>query len=268
MIHTTFFYLTLLALLTGCQSPNPRRYDCLHTSDHIHIDGRLDDTAWQHAPWTDAFVDIRGPSHPKPRYETRAKMLWDEKYLYIAAHLVEPHVWATLRNRDDIVFHDPDFEIFIDPDGDYRDYYEIEINAHNTIFDLLLVRTYRDGGPARIDWNLNGMHSAVFVDGTLNDPHDKDRGWSIEFALPWTALAEHANRPCPPNPGDTWRADFSRVEWRIDTSNGRYNKVPNASEDNWVWSPQGVVDMHIPQTWGYVRFLAADAPPVRLGGES
>jgi hypothetical protein len=28
-------------------------------------------------------------------------------------------------------------------------------------------------------------------------------------------------------------------------------------EDNWVWSPQGVVDMHRPETWGYVQFSTA-----------
>ena len=25
-------------------------------------------------------------------------------------------------------------------------------------------------------------------------------------------------------------------------------------EDNWVWSPQGVVNMHYPEMWGYVQF--------------
>ena len=25
-------------------------------------------------------------------------------------------------------------------------------------------------------------------------------------------------------------------------------------EDNWVWSPQGLVDMHVPERWGVVQF--------------
>lgn len=248
--------LALVVLLcTGCQAPIPRHYECARATGPIVIDGRLDETVWQRAAWTEPFVDIRGASHPKPLYETRAKLLWDDKHLYIAAKLDEPHVWATLRNHDEIVFNDPDFEIFLDPDGDACNYYEIEVNALNTIFDLLLVRTYRKGGPARHDWNLAGLKSAVHIDGTLNDSRDTDRGWSVEFALPWPALAEHATCPCPPRPGDTWRAGFSRVEWTIDTANGDYRKVPNTPEDNWVWSPQGVIDMHIPQTWGFVKFV-------------
>ncbi len=29
------------------------------------------------------------------------------------------------------------------------------------------------------------------------------------------------------------------------------------SEDNWVWSPQGVIDMHRPESWGIVQFSTA-----------
>jgi hypothetical protein len=187
-------------------------------------------------------------------------MLWDDEYLYIAAQLEEPHVWGTLKKHDEIVFHDNDFEIFIDPDGDCRDYYEIEINPLGTIFDLLLERTYADGGPALHDWNLEGLKSAVHVDGTLNDPSDVDRGWSVEFALPWSSLAEYANGPPPPQEGAAWRMNFSRVEWRQRIVDGRYEKIPDTPENNWVWSPQHVVNMHVPQCWGYVWFSRAEAP--------
>jgi hypothetical protein len=218
------------------------------------IDGRSDEPSWAAAPWTEAFRDIEGDRKPKPPLQTRAKMLWDDTYLYIAAELEESHVWATLKEHDQIVFQDNDFEIFIDPDGDSREYYELEINAFNTIFDLFLVRTYIEGGPALHGWDCKGMKSAVFVDGTLNDPSDTDRGWSVELALPWTSLAEAAHRPAPPHDGDTWRMNFSRVEWQTRIVNGRYEKVPGTKEDNWVWSPQGVIDMHRPERWGYVCF--------------
>ena len=74
------------------------------------IDGKLDDPAWNDAPWTDDFVDIEGDAKPKPRFRTRAKMLWDDQNLYIAAELEEPYVWATLREHDSVIFRDPDFE--------------------------------------------------------------------------------------------------------------------------------------------------------------
>jgi len=35
---------------------------------------------------------------------------------------------------------------------------------------------------------------------------------------------------------------------------GRYRKLPGLKEDNWVWSPQHVINMHVPEQWGLVRF--------------
>src|SRR5690348_687777 len=70
----------------------PRGYVCYRARDPIKIDGKLDDAAWRDAPWTDDFVDIEGDRRPRPRFRTRAKMLWDEKYFYIGAELEEPHV--------------------------------------------------------------------------------------------------------------------------------------------------------------------------------
>ena len=66
------------------------------------------------------------------------KMLWDDQYLYIAADLEEPHVWATLTAHDSVIFRDNDFEVFLNPTGDSVNYFEFEINALNTGWDLFL----------------------------------------------------------------------------------------------------------------------------------
>jgi len=235
----------------------PRRYTCHRARSPVVIDGRLDEPAWADAPWTEPFVDIEGEAGPRPRLATRARMLWDDRCFYIGASLEEPHVWGTLTQHDQIVFQDNDFEVFIDPDGDTRQYYEVEINTLNTVFDLFLERTYIDGGPAHHEWDLQGLKTAVHVDGTLGDPSDTDDGWSVELALPWSSLAEYAHQPAPPREGDVWRVNFSRVEWRHRIVEGRYQKVPDTREDNWVWSPQGRINMHLPERWGYVTFSAA-----------
>jgi hypothetical protein len=241
---------------------HPRGYVCCRAERPITIDGLLDDPAWQAVPWTEPFVDIEGNSKPRPRFRTRAKMLWDDNYFYVAAELEEPHVWATLTEHDSVIFQDPDFEVFIDPDGDSHEYYEFEINALNTGWDLFLTRPYKDGGVAINSWEIPGLKTAVRVDGTLNDPRDRDRGWTVEIAFPWKVLGEAAHRPAPPRDGDQWRINFSRVEWQIDTNTGKYCKVPGTKEANWVWSPQGVVDMHRPETWGYVQFSTAPSGQV------
>ena len=204
-------------------------------------------------------MDIEGSRRPKPRLRTRAKMLWDDTYFYIAAQLNEPHVWGTLTKHDSIIFLDNDFEVFIDPAGSNHNYGEFEINALNTGWDLLLKKPYRDGGPADIGWEIPGLKTAVHIDGTLNDPRDVDKGWSVEIAMPWAVLGKLSKQPAPPRNGDQWRVNYSRVEWRHEIKDGKYHKVPGCHEDNWVWSPQCVVDMHRPETWGYVQF--STAPP-------
>src|SRR5512136_2259435 len=82
--------------------PLPKGYLCTKTSGPLKIDGRLNEPAWNRAPWTDDFVDIEGDVKPSPRYRTRVKMLWDDQYFYIGAELEEPHVWATLTQRDTV----------------------------------------------------------------------------------------------------------------------------------------------------------------------
>jgi len=239
----------------------PRGYVCQRSNGPINIDGKLDEPAWQQAAWTEPFVDIEGSMRPvAPRHDTRARMLWDDKYFYVGARLEEPHVWATITERNAVIFHDNDFEVFIDPDGDCHSYYEFEINALNTVWNLFLDRPYKHGGNARIR-EMPGQLSQVYVQGTLNDAKDQDAFWSVEIAFPWSAMAEHAGCPCPPREGDTWRVGFSRVQWRHTLQDGRYVRVPargqetgDSREDNWVWSPQGVINMHRPETWGTVQF--------------
>jgi hypothetical protein len=241
----------------GPSLPAPKGYVCSRAPGPLAIDGRLDDDGWKAVPWTDPFVDIEGDSRPRPRFQTRAKMLWDDTYFYVAAVLEEPHVWGTLTKHDSVIFQDNDFEVFIDPDGDNHEYYEIEINALNTEWDLFLRKPYRDGGPAINEWEIPGLKTAVHVKGTLNNPTDTDTSWSVELAIPWKVLGEYAHRPVPPRDGDQWRVNFSRVEWRHEAVNGQYVKVPKTREDNWVWSPQGAIDMHRPNRWGYVQFSTA-----------
>lgn len=188
-------------------------------------------------------------------------MLWDDAFFYVGAELEEPHIWATLTQRDSVIFHDNDFEIFLDPDGDHHNYFEIEINALNTVWDLRLPKPYRDGGPALNEWDATEMKTAVKLHGTLNDPTDVDGSWSVEVAIPWASMTPHAGGNCPPKVGDQWKVNFSRVQWQTDIEGTLYRKKPGLKEDNWVWSPQGEIQMHLPEMWGVVQF--ADGPNER-----
>lgn len=258
------FIISLLFLLVsmGCFSQTepsiPKTYNIFKTTKAPTIDGKIGRGEWKNARWTDEFVDISDSINPIPKFKTKCKMLWDDEYLYIAAYLEEPDLWATLKNHDNIIYNDNDFEVFIDPGNDASNYFEIEINALGTVMDLFMLRTYKRGGPVDMKWNTVGMKSAVYLKGTLNDNTDKDKYWTIEMAIPYSCL-ERPNRISRPSVGATWRINFSRVQWQSIPSGTTYTKkkTPEGKripEYNWVWTPQGRIDMHIPEKWGYLNF--------------
>ena len=264
-----FLKITILTIFTleavpqelGVPAVNfePETYVVHKAQSPIKIDGVLEDESWQNTEWTRSFVDIRGENAPKPRYNTRAKMLWDDDYFYIAAKLEEPHVWATITERDAVIFMDNNFEVFIDPTGDTHHYYELEVNAFGTIWDLMLTRPYRNGGRAIDAWDIKGLKVGIDIQGTLNDPTDIDEGWTVELAIPWDVLEEAAPGGKPQD-GTQWRLNFSRVQWQTEIIDGKYVKKTDPEtgedlpEDNWSWSPQGLINMHYPEMWGYVQF--------------
>ena len=153
---------------------------------------------------------------------------------------------ATLREHDSVIFHDNDFEVFIKPLPQTEASYEFEMNAFNAGWDLFLNKPYNENGklrqragtssaskppPSRRYRERSTTRMTPIRDGRSRSP------------IPCTPSI-HA-RPCtPPQPGTVWRINFSRVEWT----------PGNPKEDNWVWSPQGVIDMHVPDRWGYLRF--------------
>ena len=247
-----------------------RQYVCHRVAAPIRFDTDEFDPGWARLPWSELFTDITGRESLEPQYSTRMRMGWDEQFLYVNAELEEPHVWGTITEKNAVMFEDNDFEIFIDPDCDGLNYYEFEINALGTIWELSLPRPYGDGGQPRLGCNIEGLLSRVRVDGSLNDPSVPDRGWMVEVAIPWDGLAEyHEDGHCPPVPGDRWRMNFSRVQWQHEVVDGRYVRIPphgtplaeslnpeeqEHPEDNWVWSPQGDINMHIPERWGEIIF--------------
>ena len=271
LIFTVGIYLLSLPInLCGQSALNiieaftfPKQYIAYKTALAPEIDGNIEEKAWKDAPWTDAFVDIEGNRQPKPAFATRTKMTWDDSHLYIAAELEEPHVWATLKNHDQIIYHDNDFEVFIDPEGNAHNYYEIEVNAYNTILDLFLAKPYRVGGQAMLHWDVHNFSSAVKIKGSLNNPSDQDAGWTVEMAIPFRSVSM-GNHPRIPKEGTLWRINFSRVQWDVEIVDGGYQKMKDKEgkflpEHNWVWSPQGVVNMHFPERWGYLLF--SELPP-------
>ena len=240
----------------------PKHYIVNKINDQINIDGRDDELAWNNAIYTDDFVDIEGSKIPSQK--TNVKMLWDEKFLYVFAKLYENHIWGDITKRDEVIYYNNDFEVFINPNDDVFSYGEIEINALGTEWDLFLNRPYRLKGKADSSWDINGLKSAVDISGTLNDPNDLDDYWTVEIAIPLKEIEKlnTSGKDEKVISGDIWRINFSRVNWDFEINNGVYSrKKENGKylpEYNWVWSPQGIINMHVPENWGYLVFSEND----------
>ena len=219
-------------------------YECPRTPVAPNLDGTLTDPAWDVAPWTTDFVPIA--DGPLPRFQTRAKLMYDDQYAYVGGLLEEPHVWSTMTEKNSKLFHENNFELFLDPDGDGQNYYEFEINPLGTIWELTLPKPYVDGGVPIDPTNLPGLRTAIH-------PSHTHSGWSTELAVAGAYLSSYiVGRATPPNPGDEWRMNLMRCQHPHEVVDGAY--VKGTELEFWVWSPQYVEDMHRPDRWGVLRF--------------
>jgi hypothetical protein len=259
-------------------------YLCHRTSQAITIDGNLNKPVWLGAAKSPRFVDMA--TGQPALLNTQSAALWDEQNLYVAFWIEEPYPTAKLTERDSIIFSENDVEIFIDG-GDC--YYEFEINALNTVYEILFV--WRDaytrgsrfdvpefdllarkavsfGGNfdreersfwwgthprglrwAFLDWDLPGLQTAVQIQGALNDPTTVSTGWTVEMALPWQGMRWLANGRALP--------PHVGDEWRIFF--GRFQKIPFGEREMqaaWCLSPHGTYDTHMPEKFTPVRFVS------------
>jgi hypothetical protein len=271
------------------------RYTCYRTSEPVVVDGCLQERSWSLSPRSPRFVDMAAgtPGY----YDTRMAALWDDEHLYVAFWVEEPFVEAHHTERDAVIFQENDVEVFIDG-GDC--YYELEINALGTIYEVLFVwrdaytrgsrfdvpqfdvldrEVFSFGGDydrhpasfwhgthprgtrwAFLDYDLPGLRVAAHVDGTINDNRDTDRGWTVEIAIPWSGLALLAGGRSLP-PEDG-------DTWRMFF--GRFQRLLNAGQEvqphpAWVLSPHGVYDTHLPERFPYVTFSSRDVADLEGG---
>jgi formylglycine-generating enzyme required for sulfatase activity len=233
----------------------PRSYVCYRASGPLAIDGKLEEKAWRDANWSQLFQDHQAPYAPGPWKTTRFKMLYDDEFLYFGAQLQEENVWGTLTERDCVIYYDNDFEIFLDGTADGVGYYEFEINALNTAWDMFHETDYHRASALHTLYDVTGLRHAVDVQGTLNYHHDEDIGWSVEVRWPLASLLERNERVrLPIERGDTWRLNFSRVQYMHIYDRLVPAMVPKSPCEDWIWQSTDTGDLHNPEMWGKVIF--------------
>jgi hypothetical protein len=190
--------------------PAVRAAECRRASGPIQIDGVLDEPAWKKAPVLSAFsVYWLGR---KAKTATKARLLWDEKNLYFAAEMEDADLYADVKEYNGITWENDVFELFFKPSPTKLAYYEFQVSARNTHLEMFLPS--RGAGGYRRFGGVPplGMESAVKLDGTLNNWRDRDRGWTVEGRIPWTAFKDTGGRP---HPGDRWRFALCRYDYSV-----------------------------------------------------
>lgn len=215
IVHTTNVLLFILAVAstTRAESPTDRVFECRYANTPITVDGKADDAAWQAAAVIDEFVTGWAKGGPKPgTHKTTARMLWNDQGFYFLAEMADEDLYADVTERDGETWLNDVFEIFFKPADDKPAYYEFEVNALNTVFDLYLPN--RGVGNVRRFLKAHDfkLQTAVQLRGTLNQERDRDQGWTLEGLIPWRGFELTGGAP---RPNDQWRFTFCRYDYSV-----------------------------------------------------
>ncbi len=213
----------------------------------ITIDGKLDELAWQHAASTGDFVNVgNGAKAVDQTLGGHALLTWTERYLFIAVVIRDTDVRGNFapESSDPHLWTQNTAEIMIDPDGDgdNRDYYEMQIGPQNLVFDSQFddynqPRVLPDGPFGHQDWTAHAR-TAVSVRGTMNQPDDRDDGYTVEAQIPWSSFGKA--KTVPPRPGDHWRMNFYAMRnngglaWSPILGKGNFHKASRFGRVTWV----------------------------------
>lgn len=245
-------------------------YGARAVPEPVRIDGVLDEPAWALSPRVGELRLIHAPDR-RPVFPTEAAVTWDARFLYVAFACTDPAPWARYEARDDRLWEEEVVEVFLDPDGDGRNYAELEVSPRNVVVDLLIAAPGAAGPGAR-RWNIDGLQTAVSRHAD---------GWIAEIAVPWAALHD-AGVTSAPRVGDRWRVGLYRIKRpggaekaasiaalvaeRRTAAADRVRSIDEtlqslrADDEYSAWSvTRADRGFHDPERFGYVQFLPSAA---------
>jgi hypothetical protein len=190
-------------------------YQCQFASGPIVVDGRDNDDAWKHAqPVNDFKMPWVRNGSTKPPTATRAKLLWDDQYLYFHAQMDDADLFADVTKHDGQTWDNDVFELFLKPGEDQPAYYEFQVNAANTTFDMYVPQRSALSNPGLKSDGEFDFKTAVRLDGTLNARTDKDTGWSVEGRIAWKDFGRSGGGP---HANDVWTFALCRYDFSVDS---------------------------------------------------
>jgi hypothetical protein len=190
--------------------PAVRKAECRWANDRIVVDAILDEVVWDNAQKLDNFAVFW--QKRRPATKTTARLLWDAHYLYFCAEMQDNDLCALVKERNGQTWNDDVFELFFKPSAEKLAYYEFQVNAANTPLELFLPSRGAGGYHRFAAGPKLGLESAVRLQGTLNKYDDRDKGWTVEGRIPWSAFKATGGRP---RPGDKWLFALCRYDYSV-----------------------------------------------------
>jgi hypothetical protein len=183
-----------------------RQAVCRWASKPPVLDGKLDDPCWRNAAVIDRFASYWSKT---PRHGTRAYLVWDDQALYYAAAMTDSDVKAYGTGRNDSLWDGDVFEMFFKPSAEKPAYCEFQANPRELVFEMAFPERRAHPG-SFMNEPVLGNKAVVVVDGSLDQPGDKDKGWTVEGKIPWSAFATAGGKP---KPGDSWIFAICRYDY-------------------------------------------------------
>ncbi len=207
--------LPILLTATGCAyqrvaETDPVPYVCKESTGAIIIDGNIDEVAWKTANMITNFYAY-SPKDAAVLSPTEARILWDNRNLYVAITCSDMDIWSLSDHVDDQLWRGDAAEFFVKPDRDSLAYYEFVIAPNGTLCDIRHSSRGAGGYYRFNSWSSN-MRVKSIINGTDGDGSDLDVGYTVEMAIPLSAF--HGSTP--PADGVSWtfgvfRYDFSKL---------------------------------------------------------
>jgi hypothetical protein len=212
-----------------------------HAAVQIAIDGKLDEAAWKSAPSTGAFVQTM--TGAPGAFGANAKVLWDESRVYVGFEVEDDYLKSTFDHADDHLWEQDTVEVMFDPDGDAKNYFELQVSPRSVHFDTRYDSRRQPRPFGHVDWDSQ-VEAKAIARGTPND-NAADSGYTVELAVPWTAFATGEPPAKPPGAGTVWRINFFVMDAR------------DQGQRAVGWSPPRIGDFHTLDRFGRVEFAAA-----------
>jgi hypothetical protein len=192
------------------EPPVTRDATCRSVTTPPVLDGKLDDDAWKQAVPIErfsAFWDKRDVGA-----KMRAYLVWDKDALYFAGTMADQELRAYGVKRNERLWLGDVFELFLKPDPQKPTYYEFQANPRSVILELAFPARGADFDALAAKPPM-GMVAKAVVDGSLDRPGDKDKGWTVEGKIPWSIFAPSGGRP---KDGATWQFAICRYDYGPD----------------------------------------------------